>query len=73
MTTHNLTQREIAALKEFSGKRDGWICLWKPKSMSRLAEIGLTKRVTRWIVDGDPAYIITPAGRAALKQIEEAE
>ena len=64
-----LTQLMQEALYEFDNKVDSYECQWKPKTMAKLAELGLTQGVKH--CGKVIAYRITPAGRDALNRLKQ--
>lgn len=63
-----LTQTMKDALHEFDYKVDSYECQWKPKTMAKLAELGLTQGVEH--CGRVIAYRITPRGRDALNRLK---
>lgn len=66
-----LTQTQQDALYEFHGKVPEYECQWKPKTMAKLAEMGLTKGVERF--GRVTAWRITDAGREVLAELRRAK
>lgn len=63
-----LTQTMKDALYEFNGRLDSYECPWKPKTMAKLADLGLTQGVEH--LGKVIAYRVTPSGRDWLNRLK---